>query len=549
MPEQYLQEMWEVEVGGQVYEAAFGELPEWIGEGSLLPQDKVRKGNLRWIEARKVPRLVPFFDAKAKGLPMPRMAPPEISTISASPGELPAESLTHSMPVSPVEAVISQGLAGFDPPSSVDPNFCSVHRDSPTAYRCQDCQAGFCKPCPKSFGGTVKICPVCGGMCKTIGEIEHAAQKTEFRSAALAEGFGFGDFIAAFKHPFKFKTSLVIGAVMFMFFSLGQSAASMGGMMMVASAIISSMFANMMLFGVLSNTVDAFAHGHLDSNFMPEFEDFSLLDDVVKPFFLSIGVYISACGPLLLTVVVGFYLIISAVNSTTQSIQSDLEKIPGTNYYSAKNTVKQSEDVRSVLGNTADSAEERIDQEEAIEEGETNISTSSSEMSDEEINDLMKAANEGRKAQLESIVGKTPETRQQERQAMVRSFLSLAPPLVVVGFICFLWALFYFPAACAVAGYTRSFSATVNPTVGLDTIKRLGVSYVKLLLMFLALMLISGFINGALAIVLAPFDLPGLGNIAAGAIGSLFSFYLATVFACVLGYGMFKSSDKLALAQ
>ena len=50
-------EVWQVEVGGQVYEAPFAELGDWIGEGSLLPQDKVRRGNLRWIEARRVPNL------------------------------------------------------------------------------------------------------------------------------------------------------------------------------------------------------------------------------------------------------------------------------------------------------------------------------------------------------------------------------------------------------------------------------------------------------------------------------------------------------------
>ncbi|HCA58330.1 MAG TPA: hypothetical protein DEP46_10130, partial [Blastocatellia bacterium] len=66
-----LHETWQVEVGGTVYEAPFAELPDWISEGSLQPEDKVRRGNLRWIEARKVPQLLPFFNAKAKGEPLP----------------------------------------------------------------------------------------------------------------------------------------------------------------------------------------------------------------------------------------------------------------------------------------------------------------------------------------------------------------------------------------------------------------------------------------------------------------------------------------------
>ena len=64
-------ESWQVDVGGQVYSATFAELGEWIGDGALQPEDMVRKGNLRCIKARKVPGLVPFFNAKAKGEPMP----------------------------------------------------------------------------------------------------------------------------------------------------------------------------------------------------------------------------------------------------------------------------------------------------------------------------------------------------------------------------------------------------------------------------------------------------------------------------------------------
>ena len=48
-------ELWQAEVNGQIYEASFEELAQWIQEGALLPQDKVRRGNLRWIEAQKVP--------------------------------------------------------------------------------------------------------------------------------------------------------------------------------------------------------------------------------------------------------------------------------------------------------------------------------------------------------------------------------------------------------------------------------------------------------------------------------------------------------------
>ena len=65
------EEKWQVEVGGEIYEGSFEELTQWIGEGALLPLDKVRRGNLRWIEAQKVPGLRAFFEAKEQGVEPP----------------------------------------------------------------------------------------------------------------------------------------------------------------------------------------------------------------------------------------------------------------------------------------------------------------------------------------------------------------------------------------------------------------------------------------------------------------------------------------------
>jgi hypothetical protein len=112
-----------------------------------------------------------------------------------------------------------------------------------------------------------------------------------------------------------------------------------------------------------------------------------------------------------------------------------------------------------------------------------------------------------------------------------------------------LWGLFYFPAACAVAGYTRSFGATLNPTVGFDTIKRLGSSYVLILVMCLLLGIASGFVNSMFGMVFSAFDMPSVGNLPAKMLGSLVGFYFWVVFSCILGFALFKSSGKLALAR
>jgi hypothetical protein len=125
--------------------------------------------------------------------------------------------------------------------------------------------------------------------------------------------------------------------------------------------------------------------------------------------------------------------------------------------------------------------------------------------------------------------------------------LRIAAPVVVIGLIALLWGLLYFPAACVVAGYSRSFIATINPLVGLDTIKRLGGTYVKILLMGLVILIAAGIVGGLIQLIFLPFALTGFGNLPATAVGSIFSFYFWVVFWCVLALALFKKADRLQL--
>lgn len=555
-------EVWQVEVGGQVYEAPFAELGDWIGEGSLQPGDKVRKGNLRWVEARLVPGLIPFFNAKQQGKPIPVMV--STTEMPVATAEIPDSVVIHSSqainPATVSPDPVEHNIAVATAPEPVNPDFCSVHSDVPTVFLCDGCAKGFCKVCPKAFGGSVRLCPLCGAICRSRSEVAQKRIEIERRSAAITEGFGAVDFFNALAHPFKFKPSLIFGGLMFMAFSLGQSAMSVGGIYMIVSAIFCMMLANMLTFGVLANTVDSFAHGRLDNNFMPAFEDFDLWENVIHPFLLSIGAYLSSFGPFILVMLVGLYWITSSVSSQMQEFEQKIERTPGTHTFDTKRAVDQSEEVKKILGKMGKAQEKKIQTyeeniqsleedftEEAPVETEETENQAIREMREQE--ELWAMMQESRKQSLESVVGKTPETEAKETEAMFQSFLGLAAPLVVIGAIFFLWGLFYFPAACLIAGYTRSFGATINPVVGLDTIKRLGGTYVKILLMGLVLLIISGIVGLIAGLVLSPFDLPRFGNLPAEAIGALVGFYLWIVFSCILGYALYKKSDKLDLVS
>lgn len=554
-------EIWQVDVGGQVYEASLAELTQWITEGSLLPQDRVRRGNLRWLDAIKVPTLYGFFNAKELGIAPPPLITTSTNTEAAPPASETVQMQTENFaPVTTVSPTRIDSSNQFSAPSqfSASPTFvptqvshqayqttpqnfeadytqaapqanvCLIHPENEPAYYCDGCANLFCKGCPTSYGGTVKICPMCGAMCKPIAAVKEQQKKAVQYHHDIMQGFGFGDFGKALAYPFKYKVSLIVGAIMFMFFSISQSSAGFGGIWMQSASLFCFMLANMLTFGVLANTVENMSQGRLTENFMPSFDDFNIYDDVLQPFFLSLGAYISSFG---LLIAIAIFGIVYASNRAAETRVDHLAEMSK----KIQENKEARDDGRILPDGTIVPPLDQLtpEQRKAVD--------------DNDIEKMQEMFKEHRKASLESVVGKTPETRDKEFKQMMSDFSTIGVPLLILTFLAFLWGIFYFPAACAVSGYTRSFAATVNPLVGLDTIKRMGFDYVKLLAMFIILVIVSFIVSGILGAIFMAFDMPGIGNLPAKAIGSLFSFYLSVVFALILGYALYKNSAKLNL--
>jgi hypothetical protein len=570
------QEIWQVDAGGQIYEARFEEMAQWIFEGSLLPQDMVKRGNLRWIEARKVPALLNFFNARDRGEPPPvfgsttdaqggfdNQSPPNFATpatFSTNPfGSTVNQPAENNFPPSPnpFEAMPTQNFQAHNAsqenqfhqpaPQLKEPaphefnlmataDFCSMHPDAPAAFLCGTCGNGFCPACPKSYGGTVKICPFCGAMCKSVKEVQEKTHAAFQYERDISKGFGAEDFFNALAYPFKYKTSLFVGAVMFMLFTLGQGAGSMGSIFLAGSGLICWMMANMLTFGVMANTVENFAQGKVGGNFMPSFEDFSLWDDVVHPFFLSIGVYLVSFG-LVIVIIVGS--VIWGLNQVSNAIADS---------YQPENA-RIVTDPNSPINNNPDfkRQDEMYGNEEMPDEDDIRRLQSNPGDTEEDVRRANDLINDYRKKQAESIVGKAPETERAERDQMVQSFMRSGLVILLLVGIGLLWGIFYFPAACCVAGYTRSFVATMNPAIGLETIKLLGWDYVKLWFMGFALIIASFIVGMILGIIFIPFDMPTVGNIPVKVISALFAFYLSVVFSVILGFVLYKNADKMNL--
>jgi ABC-type multidrug transport system fused ATPase/permease subunit len=327
-----------------------------------------------------------------------------------------------------------------------------------------------------------------------------------------------------------------------MFFTLGQSAGAIGGIMMLFAALVCFLLVNMLGFGVLANTIENFSQGKLEANFMPDFDDFNLWDDVVHPFFLAIGTYIVSFGALILVLVIGIYFLISSMQDQMRKMQTEKVQTETPFLIDEKKAMNQSDEVKKLVAGINEKAEAKRDLTENGLDDEDFVSSAQREEEEfEEINEMIQ---QHRKQELEAVVGKTEETKREEFKQMVSGFLSQGIVLLLLTIAAFFWGLFYFPAACAVAGYTRSFFATINPTVGIDTIKTLGADYFKILGIYILLLIAAVFVGMIFNIIFLPFALPGMGNLPAIAASSWFTFYFTIVFSCVLGFALFKNSHK-----
>ena len=533
------QESWQAEVNGQIYDASFEELAQWIYEGAILPQDKVRRGNLRWLEAGKVPLLLEFFNAKENGI-----APPVLTTTNVQTNQELTSIISENYLPENISEVKNRNLESEkELPSQTKKQtagFCAIHNDLEEIFICESCLNGFCRGCPKSFG-SVKICPFCGSMCKYAKDSDQTTPKNFSIQPVENKKFGFSDFGNALVFPFKFKTSLILGALMFMFFTLCQSAGSFGGLMF-AGAVFSAMLANALVFGVLANTIDNFSTGKIDKNFMPDFEDFSAWDDVIQPFFLSVGTYLVSFG-LMIALIIGaaWFAIksLSQIDSGKEKIVSKVLPNASSDLNSA-NQLPQMKQLTEKLKKDGKWQNGEMPDENTISQMQSGVSKEEADF--RQLQDMIKQTRQSQLPPIDETENDSENFGQLARD-VARTSLIFSIPV----FLAFLWGIFYFPAACAVAGYTRSFTATLNPLVGLDTIRRLGFDYFKILAMCFLLAIFSFAVNIILGIVFAPLDLPQLGNLPAKAVASFFTFYFSIVFSLVLGFAIYRNSRRLNL--
>jgi hypothetical protein len=335
---------------------------------------------------------------------------------------------------------------------------------------------------------------LCGEFCQVYEAVKARAESIAFQSS----GFGAGDFVRALRYPLQHKGALLAGALIYGLLLLG-------GLRGRAIAFV-------IMFGCMSHVISQLAWGRFKRSFMPDFSAFDLWEDLVVPIFLGLGITIVSWGPVIVLVAALFFGVLKAGPGALRPGAVQTENTP----------------TAADLAVYADPNADPKKQEEAARK----------------LEQLRPGAQIAEEAERSKKATSDPNPA----LSMVLPFLGGGILLIVLLLIGVAWAIFYYPMALAVAGYTQSFGAVINPVVGLDTIRRMGATYFKAFGMVILIQAVGFVVSGVIASVTSPLALPFFGNLPAKFIDGTITFYFNLVISCLLGLSLFKCADRLGIS-
>lgn len=461
------QDLWQVQVDNRVYEALTDELVEWIKEGSVLPEDKVRKGNLRWLAAQRIPQFNSYFSDPPK-------AEKRSSSESGNSGlafEIERNGTVESPLLNNYSDGVDSSFVGVQKPSEAFDEMsppallkhCFKHQGQATKFICNVCRIPYCVDCTNRFG-SVRLCPTCGGMCVSFVESE----KVDFRASGalnkpyarkvLAEAsvqqadgtLGIRDLVHAARYALSPRIESVVYIALFIFLFFGVSLLFIGGTVVSLVALFSTLgLATLML------RISRKARAHADPLSAERLsDDKQIVAYAVKDFTLGVIVNLTSFGI--------FFLVISMAAAYA--------------WYRVSTTLDVTD------------AAIRIEQKELDATLQANGMKTGPRSIDQKIN-------ETRNQIITSTFGKGVISEEHELDKLVKSIMRLSIFLLMPIFIAFLFGLVYYPAAIGLALRNLSVRETLNFRQGLRLIRIMGFEYVKITLASMTLLLLLGGIS------------------------------------------------------
>lgn len=546
----YSQNIWQISVNERIYDASFEEVVEWIKEGSILPEDKIRRGNLRWIRADKVPELYEHFHANSLGADLSNsvfIANAEAAEVYTN---FQVENFHES--TAPNNKSVNVSINNFENSNRSSISFvetgdiekspfeniaCAVHPELDPFYICEICDVLYCKTCPHSFGSSVKLCLDCGGLCvpysgqRKNAEKIHGSVNKPYRRTEKAENqiivqnraqLKKEDLFNALKYPFSFPASFLIGSSLLLLLMFGVGLAVLGGKMFSSAAIVFGVAAAMLTFCVLAKIVENFSQKKFTQNFLPKLNKYNIWEDIVHPGFLSLAVYLISFGMFFaITAGAGFY--------TWHQVSNELENVEA--------RMRETDNQFNVVIKNAQSSSNDGSETQKTSQmplGENSAQSNSS--------DLEKMIETSRENNYQAIFGVNYLGDNSEILKLAKSFIRIAVPFHLPMLFAFIFGLFYFPALSSIAGSERSLQKIFSPRFALKKIRSFGLDYFKILVMSALFTVVFLVVTVGCYLLLLNYDLKLAGFLSSTFLGSILLFYFWIVFSYFLGMTAFNES-------
>lgn len=444
-----IQTLWEVEVEGRVYCGELPEIIDWINEGAVLPRHKVRRGNLRWLPAKMVPELSPYFKRVVRsGAEVPAAEGVEIvhgfenfGTQVVGDAAVPTAT---TVPVQPEK-------------KSKPSRFCVVHRELRSEYVCGVCRRSYCRACPKRYGSDVRLCPSCGAVCITFAE----AQNNVFSPGAINRPYarkGLGDendrkffdtkiqsrdIWESLAYPLRAWGHLAVAAVIFVPLFAAMITAVRGTISNVVTAGAAIAIAAGVAFCILSNVCRAEKLQLDPPKFLPRLRDG--VDGIVRPFGRALAVAAASFG--LFAV-----LAVSAAGYAWYQFSASVNLVE---------TEIRAAAVRQAAVQPAGSVDKLVEQR--------------------------------RWKIVDAVVGENGSAEETAPVRIVRAVMMLSVTFLAPLGIAFVLGLVLLPAACGAVIEKSSARTLLNPVNALRVLKQYGFDYIKLLSgLLIAIVLTAG---------------------------------------------------------
>src|SRR5436190_6070642 len=505
-------ELWQIEVNDRVYDATIEEVIEWIHEGSVLPEDKVRRGSLRWLPASRVPEFYRhFLGSKCDE----RIAEPIL--------------ISHNPGIEGTVITITSAETVADDPSPDDQTddnaqavksarqFCASHLNVKAVYTCGTCDASLCSLCPNRFGN-VRICPSCGGMCLPFTDIENAdnihgaLNKPYARKALQAEGASFFDsrlgrkeILDALTLPFRHWKDLLLCSVFFSFLVFGIGLTALGDISAIAASVSCCLIATALMSTIFWKVSQNIRNGNTSATFFVPLRPKQFRTDFWRPFKLGLAALCVTFGVFAVLVVSAGLYAWYQFSSSVDLVESEM-----------RSTQERTVRVLSIESLTDEKAE------------------------------FEKTLGQSRENLINSVLGREYSVENPTISKMTRSFMRLSVTFMMPLGFAFLFGMVMFPAACANAAYSGSIKRTMNPLAVLGSMKQSVFDYLKVLFISTIALSITagsafGVYNAAAVYALALVAL--LGSVVV--IGTIW-FYFWVVFARLISNILPKEDDLLA---